>query len=241
MRLLFIRHADPDYENNTLTPKGVSEAEALGEYYRDFVFRKAYCSPLKRAEYTASAFMRRHIGKTFEICDWLTEFEVPVCVPYSERKVIPWDFLPSEFVKEEAFFMGDGYLSDRWLKTGEVESRYRMAAEGLDRILAENGYVRSGRLYRAVAPNRDTLLFFCHFGIMSVLLSHLLHIPFVQLAQHLECQPTGVTTVVTEERQKGIAQFRCLRYSDISHLTARGLAPSFAGRFCETFDGAERH
>lgn len=241
MKLLFIRHADPDYANNTLTPQGFAEAEALGDYYRDFAFDEAYSSPLNRAKYTAEAFMKRHPGKTFGVCDWLAEFDVPICVPYSEQKVIPWDFLPAEFAKEEAFFTGDGYFSSEWLKSGAVEARYRVAAEGLDGILARDGYVRKDRNYEVICANRRTLLFFCHFGMMSVLLSHLLHIPYVLLAQQFECQPTGVTTVVTEERQKGTAQFRCLRYSDIAHLTARGLSPSFAGRFCEVFDSDERH
>ena len=32
MRLLFISHGDPDYENDTLTEKGVREAECLAKY-----------------------------------------------------------------------------------------------------------------------------------------------------------------------------------------------------------------
>ena len=31
MRLLFIRHGDPDYEHDSLTPKGEREAELLAD------------------------------------------------------------------------------------------------------------------------------------------------------------------------------------------------------------------
>jgi len=54
--------------------------------------------------------------------------------------------------------------------------------------------------------------------------------------------PASVTTVVTEERRKGIASFRMSAFGDISHLYAAGREPSFAARFCETFDrGDQRH
>ena len=241
MKILLIRHADPDYEHNTLTPQGFKEAEALGNAYRDYDFDEAYCSPLNRAKYTAEAFMKYHPEKGFTVKHWLAEFDALIRVPYAEGESLSWDFLPAEFVKEEAFFSGDKYLDSSWLKNDALQRRYREATEGLDAILEHHGYRRNGRNYEVIESNTRTVLLFCHFGMMSVLMSHLLHIPYVLLAQQFECQPTGVTTIVTEERQRGIAQFRCLRFSDISHLTASGLQPSFAGRFCEIFDSDDRH
>ena len=47
--------------------------------------------------------------------------------------------------------------------------------------------------------------------------------------------PTSVTTIVTEERREGIAQFRMLSFGDCSHLWAAGVEPSFSGRFRECF------
>ena len=241
MRILLIRHAEPDYEHNTLTPNGFKEAEALGEVYRNFQFDEAYCSPLNRAKLTAEAFMMHHPEKGIVVKDWLAEFDPLVRVPYTDEDVYTWDFPPAEFVKEEAFFSGDKYFTSSWLQSDALKKRYREAAEGLDAVLEHNGYRRNGRNYDVLNSNTRTVLFFCHFGMMSVLMSHLLHIPYVLLAQHFECQPTGITTIVTEERERGLAQFRCLRYSDVSHLAASGLQPSFSGRFCEIFDSPERH
>ena len=50
--------------------------------------------------------------------------------------------------------------------------------------------------------------------------------------------PASVTTLVSEERRKGIAHFRMIAFGDTSHLYAEGLEPSFSARFCETY---ERH
>ena len=77
--------------------------------------------------------------------------------------------------------------------------------------------------------------------MMSVLLSHLLNIPYTSLANFTVCAPTGVTTVVTEEREKGIAQFRMMEFGDTTHLKKEGLEPSFSARFCEIFDSNDRH
>jgi len=49
-----------------------------------------------------------------------------------------------------------------------------------------------------------------------------------------------VSTIVTEERRKGIASFRMSSFGDISHLYAHQEPPSFAARFCETYDNKEQ-
>ena len=70
----------------------------------------------------------------------------------------------------------------------------------------------------------------------AVLLGHLLNISPMVLWHGLCAAPSSVTTVVTEERRKGIACFRVTAFGDISHLYAAGQAPAFAARFCETYD-----
>ena len=241
MRLLLIRHAEPDYEHDTLTQRGFKEAEALGKAFQSFQFDEAYCSPISRAKYTAQAFMKYHPEKELVIKDWLAEFGTLIHVPYTGEEVLSWDFVPAEFVKEEAFFSGDGYFNSTWLQNEALKKRYQEATEGLDAILEHNGYRRNGRLYDVLDSNTRTVILFCHLGMKAVLMSHLLHIPYVLLAQHFACHPTGVTSIVTEERQKGIAQFRCLHFSDTSHLALSGMEPSFAGRFCEIFDCDDIH
>ena len=51
--------------------------------------------------------------------------------------------------------------------------------------------------------------------------------------------PTGVTTVVTEERKEGIAAFRMLEFGSVPHLYVADEKPSFAGRFCECYSNTE--
>ena len=55
MRIIFIRHGDPDYQNDSLTEKGIREAKLLSQRvaaWKDIT--DIYCSPLGRAKETAS-------------------------------------------------------------------------------------------------------------------------------------------------------------------------------------------
>ena len=74
------------------------------------------------------------------------------------------------------------------------------------------------------------------------MLSHLMNISPMPLWHHFCALPSSVTTLVTEEREKGIAVFRCLSFGDLSHLYAHDEEPSFAARFCEVYDDfSQRH
>ena len=101
--------------------------------------------------------------------------------------------------------------------------------------MEKHGYKKEGKIFKAVHPNNDTIVLFCHFGLECILLSYLLNLsPFVLWHASI-APPTSITTVVTEERRVGIAQFRMLSFGDTSHLYAAGMEPAFSGRFRECF------
>ena len=54
MRLLIVRHGDPDYSIDSLTEKGWKEAEYLSERLSKLDVKDFYVSPLGRAKDTAS-------------------------------------------------------------------------------------------------------------------------------------------------------------------------------------------
>ena len=143
---------------------------------------------------------------------------------------------------QENFFHYDQWWKSPVFEEAGVKREYDQVIEKFDELLKEHGYVREGKYYRAEKSNNDTLVFFCHFGLGCVLLSHLLNISPMVLWHGTCAAPTSVTTVVTEERRKGIASFRMLSFGDISHLYAKEEPPAFAARFCETYENKEeRH
>jgi len=77
MRFLIIRHAEPYYPTDSLTEKGVREAELLSHRLVNEHIDFAYVSPLGRAKMTAAPTLKK-IGKTATELEWLKEFPIPL-------------------------------------------------------------------------------------------------------------------------------------------------------------------
>lgn len=242
MRLVIIRHADPDYEADSLTETGWREAELLAERIAGLEVKEFYMSPLGRAKDTAGCTLKR-MNRTATVCEWLREFAPRILRPDAGgAEKITWDWLPADWTGEPRFYDVNTWADVEVMRAGNVREEYDWVCSHLDALLAEHGYVRENNYYRVTAANSDTLVFFCHFGLECVLLSHLLSVSPMILWHGFCAAPTGVTTVYTEERREGIASFRVSSFGDVSHLYAAGQEPSFSARFCECYqNGEERH
>ena len=236
MKLIIIRHGDPDYEKDSLTAKGWREAELLADRISRLNVRDFYCSPLGRARDTAGVTLKR-MGREATVLDWLQEFPARILDPETGERRIAWDLMPSYWTARPALYDKDRWTSDPLMRTGDVERLYRTVADGLDGVLAQHGYRRSGMFYRTAEGNRGTIVFFCHLGVECVMLSHLLGVSTPVLWHGLFIAPTSVTTLVTEERAKGEVYFRCMAIGDTSHLYLGGEPVSRSGLFSETWSG----
>lgn len=242
MRLLIVRHGDPDYSIDSLTEKGWKEAEYLSERLSKLDVKDFYVSPLGRAKDTAS-FTLKKMNRTAVECDWLREFDVLIDRPdVTDRQKRLWDWLPQDWTQDERFYQYDHWYENERLQQSDAKGYYDYVTGKFDKLLAEHGYVREGHYYRVEKPNEDTLVFFCHFGLECVLLAHLIGASPMVLWHGFCAAPSSVTTVNTEERREGIASFRISAFGDISHLYLHDEPPAFAARFCEMYSNTdERH
>lgn len=241
MKLLIIRHADPDYTIDSLTPTGWNEARLLSDRLSRLDVKAFYVSPLGRAKDTASLTLKKMNREAAE-CEWLREFPSRIFRPDQETETIAWDWLPADWTNEPRHYDKDAWHTTEIMTAGQVAEEYQRVTREFDKLLSLHGYDREGGYYRAVRANHDTIILFCHFGLECVLLSHLLGVSPMVLWHGTCAAPSSVTTLVTEERRDGIACFRMSSFGDVSHLYAAGKQPSFAARFCETFgDEDQRH
>ncbi|MCD8395693.1 MAG: histidine phosphatase family protein [Lachnospiraceae bacterium] len=240
MKLILIRHGDPDYTIDSLTEKGWKEAEYLSERIAKLDVRDFYVSPLGRARDTASLTLKR-MNRTATECAWLREFAPRINRPDRENSPVCWDWLPQDWVQDERFYRYDEWYEPSIMSEGKVGEEYRWVTENFDALLAKYGYVRDGHIYRTEQGNNDTLVFFCHFGVTCVLIGHLIGVSPMALWHGLCSAPTSVSTIVTEERRKGIVSFRMSSFGDTSHLYVKDEPPAFSARFCECWENDERH
>ena len=85
MKLLLIRHGDPDYVHDSLTETGVREAELLAERIAPMDITEYHVSTMGRARQTAEATLRR-AGRTAEAHDWMREFHTSIPVDHPGRE-----------------------------------------------------------------------------------------------------------------------------------------------------------
>lgn len=256
MRILLIRHGDPDYDRDTLTEKGRREAALLAKAALSMHIDDCYTSPLGRARDTAS-YSLKVLGKEAKTLNWLTEFpavvdlnlskELALAYPdadekdsrFEARNVI-WDMVPSYWTDRPQYLDADQWRQCPTALCGDGAEVYDRVCGEFDKLLESYGYVRKKRCYQVIRENTQTIACYCHFGIICALLSHLWNVsPFI-LWHGVALAPSSVTEIVSEERQKGIASFRALRIGDISHLYAGEEPPSFAARFCEVYSNFEQ-
>lgn len=239
MKLMIVRHADPNYAIDSLTPVGWEEAELVAERIAKLNVKAFYVSPLGRAQDTANVTLRKmnRQGKTLP---WLREFAPDVVKPGETKGGCAWDWLPQDWTAEPRFFDRERWAEPEAYEKADVAREAAWVAAGLDELLAEHGYRREGNYYRVDQANEDILVLFCHFGVECVILGHLLNISPVLLWHGSCAAPTSVTTLTTEERRKGHAYFRMNAFGDISHLYVAGREPSFSARFCETYDNFDQ-
>jgi len=240
MKLLIIRHGEPDYAIDGLTERGRREAEALAARIAPMAVKEYYVSPLGRAKATAAPTLQR-AGRSAVEYDWLQELSIPVRRPDVEGlSRVPWDWLPQDWLSDPRLLTHDHWMENEVMRGGDVGGAYARVIGEFDSLLARHGYMREGLYYRAARPNSDTLVFFCHLGLGCVLMSHLMNCSPMVLWQGTALPPSSVSVFHTEERRPGIAAFRAASIGDVSHLYAAGLEPAFAARFCEVYGNGDR-
>lgn len=241
MRIIFIRHGDPDYINDSLTEKGIREAKLLSKrvaLWKDIT--DIYCSPLGRARETAS-YSLDVLGRDATVYPWLKEFAYMIDDPVTGRHGVPWDFMPQYWTE-----IAEMYDKDNWKNTEiyrsnpELIPAYNDVCTNLDGLLSRYGYQRHHNYYtteHTQTPDKPehTLVFFCHLGITCVMMSHLLGISPAILFHGFYLAPTSVTILAAEERIPGKAIFRTQVMGDTRHLHDGGEPVSAAGYFTEPF------
>ena len=237
MKLIFIRHGDPDYVKDSLTEKGWREAELLSGRVKDWNIKEFYCSPLGRAQDTASLTLNK-VGRKAVTYDWLQEFYYRVTDEQTGQERIAWDFMPNYFCSHDGLHNKDEWFKTAVMSSGDIEKHYSEVKQGIDGLLASYGYVRrEDGVYAVKEHNDDNLVFFCHFGITALLTGYLTGIAAPALWQGFFMAPTSITVLGSEERLPGEAAFRVQVFGDYRHLIEGGEPVSASGYFTDIFEG----
>lgn len=194
MNLYLVRHAEPDYENDTITEEGHQQAAAVGSWFSDIPVDEIYHSSMGRAGITAG-YIAKEKGLTAQPVDWARELAWGKTQYLGDVRVSmsPWSVKDRVIQSEHRYPQGEEWRNVPDLADGILTASYDQHCKDLDTFLAEHGYQREGQLYKAVEPNDKTVVLVCHGGVISALISHLANIPFMQYISHMGSDLTAVT------------------------------------------------
>lgn len=224
MRLYLIRHGDPDYTHDSLTPAGQRQAQALAEAgpaRLDLLL----CSPLGRAQRTAAPLAAGR-GLAVQTEPWLREMD-DVTVPHKTRPDLAvWNLgpevllrVPPENWTQAAPFQGSG-----------LEARWQELCSGADRWLADLGLMRQGGGWHTCPETRlpEAVALTTHLGAGLALLAHLLGVCPAILWATSYLPPCSITTLLLEQQAEG-DHFRLIGMGNVGHLRRCGAPVTWSG------------
>lgn len=231
MILFYIRHGDPIYHPDMLTPLGEQQAAAVARRLALFGIDEVYSSTSNRAMQTAKHTCEL-LGLPMQTLDYLNE-------TYLEGLRVP-----SDTDKERSFWVW-GHprygqmlasrelrnLGDEWYKHPSVEKYHFEQTlvpiwQEFDGFIAGQGYEHDCEkgLYRVTKRNPEKrVAVFAHECMGKIVMSHLLDIPFPTYASHFEMHTSGITVIrfddgIGLDEPLAYARARVLTLSNDGHL-----------------------
>ena len=211
MVLYIVRHGDPDYEHNTITPYGHEEAKALADWFDHVKLDRIYTSPLGRAKDTAFYTCQKQNIEPI-VLPW-TEESMDYMRPFAHDNACTYRFSTEEGIAD----FNDFHNEDR----ADILTQLTTNS---DTWLSELGYRREGAHYRVVAPTEERIALFCHGGMGTALTAHLLGMPPALGFLSMFMTTTSVTSFVFHPHESGFTRPRMLRFGEITHLLTANLS-----------------
>lgn len=228
MKFMIIRHGDPNYEIDGLTPRGQAEAEALAPYLESLKLKHIYSSSMGRAVATAMPTAQRlHLPITQ--VDWAREMSGSFMPNTQFRNAcfnIPGSFL--RLNEPEPAYKID-YQKHSLYEEEQIEKRIAAMKTGIDGIFAKFGYVREGARYKLENPSGDVVALFCHDGFGKTLIGYLTGMPTLVAWSSLFLRTSSVTSFVMESVDGAYAAPRMISMSDTTHIRLAGLEDNYRG------------
>ena len=222
MRILFVRHGNPNYELDVLTELGHKQAEACAERLRTEGIEKIFSSTCGRALETAAHTAEKY-GLDVVHCDFIREISwaskdgTPIF-----QNGHPW-FCSMEYVKENRSLIDPDWENDPLYSKSNTPDSFRKVAAGLDGWMESLGYKREGYYYRVVEKKYNTVAMFCHGGAFAAAFSHLFNLPAPFAFRCVPLNQTGVVEITLGDEVGELVPVQLGTSYGISHLRKEGI------------------
>lgn len=219
MRIVFVRHGEPDYIRDCLTDAGRPQAEAAALRLRNEGIEEIWSSPMGRAYETAQA-TADVLGLTVRTLDFMHELDWG---SIDDEPIFadghPWD-IADEMARQGMPLNSPDWRDNPYFIRNRVLKTIDLVEKGIDEWLAGYGYTRNGAYYDHdhQENGHGTVALFSHGGSSAAALGHILDLPFPYACGLFHIEFTGIT-IVRMDWRKGHCTLPCLELAnDGGHL-----------------------
>ena len=235
MIFYYVRHGDPTYSPDNLTPLGLRQAEAIGRRLYRYGVDEVYSSDLVRAQRTAQPTCEL-CKKELKILPWASEDKAwkQLALPREDGKGVTWFFQMQKY-RDLLMSRRGREAGDQWydlpefegttVKEGYLRIRNETRAFFADLGFAwddEKGQYRNLNYEKEqTAPERRIALF-AHHGFGTGFISNVLNIPYPEVCIKMNITHTGLTVFRFDEKMPYTIP-QMLTLSSDGHLLADNL------------------
>lgn len=221
MRIIFVRHGEPDYANDCLTPTGRRQAEAAARRLAGEGITEIYASPCGRAAQTA-AYTAALLKLPVTTLDFMREINWGG--PGIPHRGHPWTL--GDMLLEAGFdFAREDWREHPWFRENVATVQYGEIAARFDAFLETQGFRHEGRRFQCVADTDKTIALFSHGGSGACVLAHLLNLPFPYVCSAMPYDFTSVIVLDFPARAGEYVFPRIDLFNDCAHIHRTGDGP----------------
>lgn len=215
MRMIFVRHGEPDYRRDCLTEEGKRQAEACARRLVKEGISAIYTSPCGRASQTAAATARA-LGLPVVVLDYMHEISWGGAgIPLEGH---PWTLADAMIDEEDFDFHGGDWRAHRYFEGNAATEYYDRIAKAFDGLLASRGYKHAGTRFFCEGGKDETIALFSHGGSGACALAHVLALPFPYVASVMPYGFTSVTILNFPVREGEFVHPRLELFNDCAHI-----------------------
>ncbi len=190
MRLIMVRHGEPDYLRDCLTDTGRVQAAAAARRLRDEGITGIYSSPQGRARETADETALL-LGLPVTVLDFM--HEISWGGDRHPQNGNPWDAVDGMIARGDCDLTSAAWREHPYFKGNKATACYDLVAEGIDGFLKGKGYRHEGQRFFCSAKEDETIALFSHGGSGSCAIAHMFNLPFPYVTTAIRMDFTSIT------------------------------------------------
>lgn len=235
MLLFYVRHGDPIYNPDSLTPLGTRQAEALAKRIALYGVDRIFSSTSNRAVLTARPTCEL-LKKEMTLLDFCHENHVWEELTLSDSAgnkswLFTDPFSKQLFATPELLKLGKKWYEHPDLQKYNFKKGIDRVQQETDNFLHSLGYehIPDTGAYKVLQNNHERVALFAHQGFGLAFLSCMLDIAYPQFSIHFDMGHTGMTVIEFKE-EGGIAIPRVLTLASDSHIYHEGLPTNYQNK-----------